>query len=51
MKNFCTFLREQAKNIIDFETKNMLSLAKTKLKSYKDVRVCYICGKRILKEF
>ena len=51
MKNFCTFLREHAKNIIDFETKNMLSLAKKKLKSHKDVKVCYICGKRILKEF
>ena len=50
MKNFCTFLREHAKNIIDFETKNMLSLAKKKLKSHKDVKVCYICGKRILKE-
>ena len=51
MKKFCTFLREHAKNIIDFETKNVLPLAKKKLKSHKDVKVCYICGKRILKEF
>ena len=51
MKKFCTFLREHAKNIIDFETKNVLPLAKKKLKSHKDVKVGYICGKRILKEF
>ena len=26
MKKFCTFLREQAKKIIDFENKKVLSL-------------------------
>ena len=28
MKKFCKFLREHAKNIINFERKKMLSLAK-----------------------
>ena len=28
----------------------MLSLTKEELKSYKDAKVCYICGKRILKK-
>ena len=30
---FCTSLREQAKNIIDFEKKKMLLLTKEELKS------------------
>ena len=30
---FCTSLREQAKNIIDFEKKKMLPLTKEELKS------------------
>ena len=35
MKKFCSSLREQhAKNIIDFENKNMLPLTKEELKSY-----------------
>ena len=35
MKKFCSSLREQnAKNIIDFEKKNMLPLTKEELKSY-----------------
>ena len=33
MKMFCTSLREQAKNIIDFEKKKMLPLTKEELKS------------------
>ena len=48
MKKFCTSLREHAKNIIDFE-KKMLPLTKEKLKSHQGAKVCYICGKRILK--
>ena len=49
MKKFCTFLKEHAKNIIDFEKKKMLPLTKEELKSHKDAKVCYTCGKRILK--
>ena len=29
----------------------MLPLTKEELKSYQDAKVCYICGKRILKTF
>ena len=50
MKKFCTSLREHAKNIIDFEKKTMLPLKKEELKSYQDAKVCYICGKRLLKK-
>ena len=49
-KKFCTSLREHTKNIIDFEKKKMLPLTKEKLKSHQDAKVCYICGKRILKQ-
>ena len=38
------------KNIIDFGKKNILLLTKEELKSYEDAKVCYICGKRILKK-
>ena len=38
------------KNIIDFGKKNILLLTKEELKSYQDAKVCYICGKRILKK-
>ena len=40
----CTFLRKHAKNIIDFEIKK-------DLKSHEDAKVCYICGRKILKTF
>ena len=50
MKKFCNFLKEHAKNITDFEKKKMLPLTKEELKSCQDVKVCYICGKRILKK-
>ena len=50
MKTFCESLREQAKNIIDFEKKKMIPLTKEELKSHQDVKVCYICGKRILQK-
>ena len=49
MKKFCTSSREYAKNIIDLEKKKMSPLAKEKLKSYQDAKLCYICRKRILK--
>ena len=50
MKKFCTCLREHTKNITDFEKEKMLPLTKEKLKSLQDAKVCYICGKRILKK-
>ena len=51
MKKFCESLREQAKNITDFERKEkMLPLTKEELKSHQDAKVCYICVKRILKK-
>ena len=50
MKTFCTSLREYAKNINDFEKKNMLPF-KEELKSYQDPNVCYICRKKILRKY
>ena len=35
IKNFCEFLREHAKNIVDFE-KKMLSLTKKEVNSHQD---------------
>ena len=49
-EKFCSSLREHAKNIIDFEKKEMLPLTKEELKSYQDAKVRHICGKRILKK-
>ena len=51
MKKFCTSLREHAKNIIDFEKEKMSPLTKEELKSHHNAKVCYICGKRLLKKF
>ena len=51
MKKFCTSLREYAQNITDYEKKTILPLTKEESKSYQDAKVCYICGKRILKRF
>ena len=50
MKKFCEYLRENTKNIIDFEKKKMLPLTKEELNSHQDAKVCYSCGKRILKK-
>ena len=50
MEKFGSSLRELAKNIIDFEKKNLLQLTKEDLKSHQDAKVCYIWGKRILKK-
>ena len=44
MKKICGSLTEREKNIIDFEKKKMLLLTNNKK------RVCYICGKMILKK-
>ena len=49
-KKFCESLREHAKNITDFEKKKMLPSTKEEVKSHQDAKVCYICGKRILKK-
>ena len=40
MGKFCECLREHAKNIIDFEKKNMLPLIKEELKAHQDAKVC-----------
>ena len=41
MKNFCSYLKENATNIIDFEKKKMLPLTeKTKNKSHQDATEC-----------
>ena len=50
MKKFCESLRERVKDIIDFEKKKTLPLTKEELKSHQSPKVCYICGKRILKK-
>ena len=49
MEKFCESLREQTKNIMDFQKKKMLPLTKEELKSHQDAKLCHICGKRILK--
>ena len=49
MKRFCESLREYAKNMIDFKKKKLLQLTKEELKSHQNTKVCYFCGKRILK--
>ena len=50
VEKFCESLREQAKNIIEFQ-KKMLLLTKEELKSYQDAKICYIYGKRFLRKF
>ena len=50
MKRFCESLREHAENVIDFEKKKMLPFTSNHIKSYQDAKVCYICGKRIIKK-
>ena len=49
MKKFCTSLRKQAKDIIDFEKKSVI-FNKRRIKSRQDAKAYYICGKRILKK-
>ena len=50
MKKFCTSLRENWKNIIDFKKNKLLPLSKEESKSHQDAKVCYICGKKIFKK-
>ena len=50
MKKFGEFLREHVKNLINFEKKRMLPLAKEELKSDQDAKVGYIYRKRTLKK-
>ena len=50
MKKFREYLRKHAKNIMDFEKKNMLPLTKEELKSHQDAKVYYICRERILQK-
>ena len=45
----CESLREQTKNTIDPERKKVLPLTKEELNSHQSAKVCYIYGKRILK--
>ena len=49
-KKVLQFFKRTYKNIIDFENKTMLRFTKEELKSYQDAKVCYICGKTILKK-
>ena len=51
MKKFCDSSREHAKNITDFEKKQMLSLTREELISHQHAEVCYICESKILKKF
>ena len=51
MKEICSFLREYAANLINFEKKKILRLTKIKVKSRQYTRVCYICGKGFPKKF
>ena len=50
MKKFCEYLRDHVKNIIGIENEKILPLTKEELKSHQDVKVCYICGHRILQK-
>ena len=50
LKKVCPSLRKHAKNITDFEKKKMLSLLKLELKPHQEAKVCYVCGKKILKK-
>ena len=43
------FKRARVKN--SFEKKKILPLTKEGLRSYKYAKLCYVCGKRLLKKF
>ena len=51
MKKFCSSLRDNATNVINFEKKKLLPLTKKELKLHWDVTACYICGKIFSKKF
>ena len=49
LKKFCTFLREHATNVNNFEKKKMLPLTTKELKLHQDATTeCYIYRKRFL---
>ena len=48
LKKFCTFLREHATNVNNFEKKKMLPLTTKELKLHQDATECYIYRKRFL---
>ena len=50
LKRFCESLKEHGNRIIHFEKKKMLPLTNKELKSHKDEKVCYICGKFFIKK-
>ena len=50
MKKFCSYLREHATNVMNYEKKKMLPLTKRTLNLHQDMRECYICRKKILKK-
>ena len=49
MKEFCTSLRQYAKNVIDFEKKKSVTVNKDELESHQDGKVRYVCGNRIVR--
>ena len=51
MKKFCTSLTEHATNVTNFQKKIILPLTREELKSYQDIKACYIYGKRIFRKF
>ena len=51
MKNFCSCLRKNATNVLNFEKKIVLPSTKKELKSHQDPTICYICRKRFSKRF
>ena len=49
MRKFRNYLREHAQRIVAFEKKKMLLLTNKELKSHEDGKVCYICGRYLIK--
>ena len=45
MKRFCSFLREHAGNLINFDKKKRLPLTKRELKLQQNATACYISEK------
>ena len=45
MEEFCIDLREHATNIINYEKKKMIPLAKKEEKNHNKQNVCHICRK------
>ena len=50
MKNFCTYLREHATNVINCEKKKMLPITKEELKSHKKSKSMLYLWKKISKK-